>query len=112
MVLALLKQQDMYGYQLVQEMARQSDGAIISREGSLYPVLYKLLEQKMISDRRELIGRRMSRIYYHLEPTGEAYLRDLMEDYQATSAGVFNILRGSFCPETASATADSEAAEA
>ena len=93
-VLALLKQQDMYGYQLVQEMARQSDGAIISQEGSLYPVLYKLQEQGLISDRRELVGKRMTRVYYHIEPAGEEKLRELIAEYETVTAGVFAIIKG------------------
>ena len=44
-ILGLLKKQDMYGYQLVQETERQSGGRIVTQEGSLYPVLYKLVDQ-------------------------------------------------------------------
>ena len=74
-ILSLLKREDMYGYQLVQEMERQSGGSLSTQEGSLYPVLYKLLEQGFISDRKVLVGKRMNRIYYHLEPAGADYLK-------------------------------------
>ena len=67
-ILGLLKKEDMYGYQLVQETERQSGGRIVTQEGSLYPVLYKLVDQGLISDRKVLVGRRMTRVYYHLEP--------------------------------------------
>ena len=70
-ILSLLKREDMYGYQLVQETERASGGKLTTQEGSLYPVLYRLQEQGYVSDRRELVGRRMTRVYYHLEPTGE-----------------------------------------
>ena len=66
-ILSLLKNEDMYGYQLVQETERRSGGAIVTQEGSLYPVLYKLLDAGFISDRRVLVGKRMTRVYYHLE---------------------------------------------
>lgn len=69
-ILGLLKKEDMYGYQLVQETERQSGGRIVTQEGSLYPVLYKLVDQGLISDRKVLVGRRMTRVYYHLEPAG------------------------------------------
>ena len=39
----------MYGYQIVQEIAARSGGTIVTQEGSLYPVLYKLQDQGMIS---------------------------------------------------------------
>ena len=93
-ILGLLKQQDMYGYQLVQEIEKQSRGTIVTQEGSLYPVLYKLLDQNLISDRKVLVGKRMQRIYYHLEPEGEERLKELTREYKAVSSGIFRILEG------------------
>ena len=91
-ILGLLRQEDMYGYQLVQETEKQSGGAIVTQEGSLYPVLYKLLEQGYISDRRVQVGKRMTRIYYHLEPAGEEHLKQLTREYQAVTRGVLRIV--------------------
>lgn len=93
-VLALLDQGDMYGYQLVQETQRRSGGSIITQEGSLYPVLYKLVAQGYISDRKIQVGKRMTRIYYHLEPAGEERLAELVREYREVSSGVFKILEG------------------
>lgn len=92
-ILALLRREDMYGYQLVQEMERQSGGRLSIQEGSLYPVLYRLQEQGYISDRRLLVGKRMTRIYYHLEPAGEECLRELTAEYEAVTSGVLQIIR-------------------
>ena len=39
-VLQLLQERDMYGYQIVQEAGRRSQGHIITQEGSLYPEKY------------------------------------------------------------------------
>lgn len=93
-ILSLLKRGDMYGYQLVQETERASGGRLTTQEGSLYPVLYRLQEQGFVSDRRELVGKRMTRVYYHLEPTGEEKLRELTAEYESVTAGVFAIIRG------------------
>ena len=93
-ILSLLKRGDMYGYPLVQETERASGGRLTTQEGSLYPVLYRLQEQGLVSDRRELVGKRMTRVYYHLEPAGEEKLRELTADYEAVTAGVFAIIRG------------------
>ena len=57
-LLSLLRREDMYGYQLVQEIERCSGGQLKTQEGSLYPVLYRLQEQGLISDRRVLVGNR------------------------------------------------------
>ena len=92
-ILALLKREDMYGYQLVQETERQSGGRLTTQEGSLYPVLYKLLDQGFISDRKVQVGKRMTRVYYHLEPAGEEKLKDLIREYEEMTQGVFQIIK-------------------
>ena len=76
-ILGLLKREDMYGYQLVQETARLSEGKLTTQEGSLYPVLYRLQEEGLISDKRVQVGKRMTRIYYHLEEAGAQRLDEL-----------------------------------
>lgn len=94
-ILALLKREDMYGYQLVQETEKASGGKLTTQEGSLYPVLYKLLDQGFISDRKVLVGKRMQRVYYHLEPAGEQRLQELIQEYEEVTQGVFQIIRES-----------------
>lgn len=93
-ILSLLEREDMYGYQLVQETERRSGGRILTQEGSLYPVLYKLVDQGLISDRRVLVGRRMTRVYYHLEPAGQQRLKELAGEYEEITQGIFQILKG------------------
>lgn len=91
-LLSLLRRGDMYGYQLVQETANLSGGRIQTQEGSLYPVLYKLLDQGYISDRKVLVGKRMTRVYYHLEPAGLEHLQTLTEEYEQITTGVKMII--------------------
>ena len=85
LILSLLDQEDMYGYQIVQEIAARSGGTIVTQEGSLYPVLYKLQDQGMISGEKVLVGKRMTRVYYHLE--------ELVHEYQVMTRGVFQIIQ-------------------
>ena len=99
-ILTLLKREDMYGYQLVQKTARSSGGRLTTQEGSLYPVLYKLVDQGLISDRKVQVGKRMTRVYYHLEPAGEQRLKELTREYEEITQGVFQIIRGGdFCAD-------------
>lgn len=93
-ILSLLAREDMYGYQIVQEIAQRSAGAILTQEGSLYPVLYKLLDQQLISDKKVLVGKRMTRVYYHLEDAGKVQLQRLIQEYEAVTQGVFLIIHG------------------
>ena len=93
-ILSLLKKEDMYGYQLVQETERSSQGKIITQEGSLYPVLYKLEQSGFISSKKVLVGKKMTRVYYHLEPKGVEYLNVLVDEYEAVTQGMFLIMNG------------------
>ena len=93
LVLALLDREDMYGYQLVQEISAASSGRIVTQEGSLYPVLYKLQDQKLISDNKKLVGKRKTRIYYHLEDAGKAQLQTLLQEYDTITQGVLQVIQ-------------------
>lgn len=92
MVLSLLSQEDMYGYQLSQLIAERSQHSIEVPEGSLYPTLYRLLNNGYISDRRVQVGRRMTRIYYHIEPAGIERLKLLISEYLLFADGLRNII--------------------
>lgn len=91
-VLALLEREDMYGYQLVEEVSKRSGGLITTQEGSLYPVLYKLEDAGLISSRKIPVGKRRQRILYHLEPAGTQKLREMVAEYRSVVQGVFMII--------------------
>lgn len=92
LVLALLEREDMYGYQLVEEVSKRSGGLITTQEGSLYPVLYKLEDAGLISSRKIPVGKRRQRILYHLEPVGTQQLREMVAEYRSVVQGVFMII--------------------
>lgn len=91
-VLALLEREDMYGYQLVEEVSKRSGGLITTQEGSLYPVLYKLEDAGLISSRKIPVGKRRQRVLYHLEPAGTQQLREMVAEYRSVVQGVFMII--------------------
>ena len=42
----------------------------------------------MISEYSKLVGRKRTRVYYHIEPAGEEYLSQLLSTYKNMTAGV------------------------
>ena len=58
---------DCYGYQLSQLIQTLSDGYLVVPEGSMYPALYKLIEKGYITDYKNKVGKRLVRVYYHIE---------------------------------------------
>ena len=79
--LKILEKEDCYGYQLTQSIQDITNGQIKIAEGTMYPILYKLQDQGYISDRQVKVGKRQTRVYYHLEPAGKEYLSQLTHDY-------------------------------
>ena len=91
-ILSLLQGREMYGYELVQATEEMSRGGLVLQEGTLYPVLYRLLDQGLIADRKVLVGKRMTRVYYSLTPAGRQYLGEIRAEYTQITRGVWNIL--------------------
>lgn len=91
LILYLLDTEDMYGYQIAQELKVRSGEQFVMPEGSLYPTLYRLIEKGVISDRMEIVGKRL-RKYYHLEPAGKEYLDTIQDEYDKISQGIQMVL--------------------
>lgn len=91
MVLFLLKEKDMYGYNITQEIKRRSQGDFLVAESVLYIVLYRLEQKGYVSKSKEE-GVKKARVFYHLEPTGQAFLDDLLSAYSAITRGVGRVL--------------------
>src|SRR3569623_1533365 len=65
MVLRLLREQEMYGYEIVQAIAARTRQALTPGEGVIYPLLHALEKDGLLKSRRKTVGGR-SRIYYSL----------------------------------------------
>lgn len=92
MVLSVLTQKDMYGYEIVKAVKEKSAGNFEVPLGTLYPVLYRFMENGYLTDRDEIVNKRL-RKYYHLEESGKQYYAELLQEYRKISKGV-NLLTG------------------
>ncbi|MGI6744935.1 MAG: lineage-specific thermal regulator protein [Firmicutes bacterium ADurb.Bin300] len=90
-VLHLLLEEDLYGYQIVQKIKISSKGLFTLPEGTLYPVMYRLTSKGLISEFHRMVNKRM-RKYYHLEPDGLAYYETMLCEYKSITEGIANIL--------------------
>lgn len=88
LLLHLLQEDDLYGYQLSQLVKQRSNGILTIPEGSMYPTLYRLLEKGCITDYKKQVGKRLTRVYYHLEPEGKKYLTELLNNYYTINEGI------------------------
>ena len=60
----------------------------------MYPILYRLLDNGYITDEKKLVGKRLTRVYYHIEPDGLDYLKELSEEYYRIKNSIDNIMEG------------------
>lgn len=88
LILKMLSQEDMYGYQMINEMNIRGKGLIDIKEGSLYGPLYRLIGKNYISENKILVGKRRTRVYYYLEPLGAEYLNTIIDVYSKVIEGV------------------------
>jgi PadR family transcriptional regulator, regulatory protein PadR len=87
LVLRLLAHNEMYGYQLVSEIQRRSNGAFEFGEGCIYPVLHRLVMQRQLLERQQEVGGRTRR-YYRLSAAGKKRLAVLENTWQQVSAAI------------------------
>ncbi len=91
-VLGVLAEKDMYGYEIVKAIEEKSGGRFELPLGTLYPVLYRFLENGYLTDRDEIVNKRL-RKYYHLEEKGKAFYKAMLAEYKKISDGVNMITR-------------------
>lgn len=92
MILSLLEQEDLYGYEISLKIEDIGGGYITIPEGSLYPTLYKLQDKGLISSYRKSAGKRLTRIYYHIEDSGIEYLNELKNEFYAVNETIHKII--------------------
>jgi PadR family transcriptional regulator PadR len=73
-VLQLLEQQEMYGYELVEALSKQSDGVLAMGQSTLYPLLYNLESKKLIRGKWRESSSGRQRKYYALTKKGATNL--------------------------------------
>lgn len=57
----------MYGYEISQKVRELSGSKILIKEGSLYPALHKLLDDKLVGVEEVYIGKRIRKYYFLTE---------------------------------------------
>lgn len=97
LILALLEERDLHGYDIARLIGDRSGGAISFHVASLYPTLYRMEEKRLIEGRWvEKSGQRRRR-YYRLTAAGRKVLasqRNLWENFFCALNRVARIQNG------------------
>ncbi len=83
LVLSTFAEGEKYGYQVVKELERRSEGFFCLKEGTLYPILHRLERQGLLMARWESMPNGSERRYYALTPKGQGVLADKLTEWQS-----------------------------
>ena len=100
LILYFLRQKDCYGYEMTKAVSELSEGLLTISINTVYTAIYKLEKDGLISEYSKLVGKRRTRVYYHLEPAGIAHLENLLSSYRTTITSVERIMSKPILEET------------
>lgn len=93
LILQLLQQEEMYGYEIVQAIRSRTDAVIAIGEGVVYPVLHALERDGALRSRRRSVNGR-SRIYYSVTAAGSRRMAQLAESWTSLAMAIQKLLKG------------------
>lgn len=94
LLLTLLSQQDMYGYQIISELSRQSNNVFELKAGTLYPLLHQLQSSGYIESYEDYASSGKKRKYYHITAEGRKQLSEREKEWETYSTAIAKILSG------------------
>lgn len=94
LVLKLLEDQSMYGYQMIKELEKQSNNVFCLQEGTLYPVLHALEQQGAVISVRRMAENGRERKYYEITTQGRGLLREKIKEWDVYQKAVGRIIGG------------------
>lgn len=93
LILNLLKNDNMYGYQMIQILKEKSENVFELKEGTLYPILHGLEEKGFISSYWDESTAK-KRKYYAITKEGKKHLKDKRQEWTEFSNGINRVLGG------------------
>ncbi len=74
LLLCLIGQQPMYGYQIIKELEQRSQGYFKFKQGTLYPALHRLEKMGFIQGKWQSLPSGRQRRYYYITDKGQRLL--------------------------------------
>ena len=93
LALSLLGGEDMYGYQMIIELARLSNHVFDMKEGTLYPILHGLEAERLVTVREKEADGRV-RKYYRITKKGLKALEAKKEEWSVFTEQVNAVIHG------------------
>jgi len=94
LILKLLDEKDMYGYQMIEELSRKSNDIFHLKAGTLYPLLHNLEQQGMIDSYDKIADNAKTRKYYAITGSGKKAFADKKAEWKVYAKAVDKVLKG------------------
>jgi PadR family transcriptional regulator PadR len=91
-LLRLISERQTYGYELASTLEERAGSLFRLKEGTLYPVLYRLEKAGYIESRWETLERGVPRKYYQLTKPGSKFLAGRIEEWKEFTAVIERLL--------------------
>ena len=89
-ILSLIDQKDMYGFEVIETLAKEID----VNENTVYPILRRLTKQNYFETYEKQTQLGAPRKYYKIRPEGVSKLKEYEQQWTSFLKGVFKILGG------------------
>ena len=93
LLLYLVNRQPTYGYQIIKELEKRSNGYFQFKEGTLYPALHRLEKDKFIKGKWQMLPNGQQRRYYYITKKGQRALAKRLAAWQDFSAAIKAIIQ-------------------
>lgn len=94
LVLKLLEEKAMYGYQIIRELENQSLQVFKLQEGTLYPILHGLEQKGALESELRISENGRSRKYYIITDEGKKLLKEKLEEWETYQIAVNRVIGG------------------
>jgi DNA-binding PadR family transcriptional regulator len=91
-VLRLLSEREMYGYEIIKVVNERSGGIFDWKEGTLYPCLHRLEGRGLVKGEWMKAGKERRRKYYRLTHKGHGALKSKVEEWKSYSEATNRLL--------------------
>ena len=88
LLLKLLEEEDMYGYQMIRKLEERSSQVFSLKEGTLYPILHSVESYEHQAETGRM------RKYYRLTKKGGKLLQKKKEEWETYERAVHDVMKG------------------
>ncbi len=96
LVLSLLEEKSMYGYEIIKEIDKKSNGVFEFKEGTLYPLLHSLESDGYLESYWDKGEGSRKRKYYSITPKGKKHIKEKKEEWNVFSQTVNKVIGGEY----------------